>query len=223
MDGNVAPMDKILELAEKYDAMVMIDESHSAGVVGKTGRGVTELFDCRGKAELITGTLGKAFGGAIGGFTTGKKEMIDMLRQRSRPYLFSNSIPPLVAAAGIKMVEMMSATNELQDKLHDNTDYFVAKMRDAGFDIKPTASAICAVMLYDAKLSQEFAAKLLEEGIYVIGFYYPVVPKGEARIRVQLSAAHDRAHLDKAIAAFEKIGKELGVIGANNGGCCCNC
>jgi glycine C-acetyltransferase len=223
MDGNVAPMDKILELAEKYDAMVMIDESHSAGVVGKTGRGVTELFDCRGKAELITGTLGKAFGGAIGGFTTGKKEMIDMLRQRSRPYLFSNSIPPMVAAAGIKMVEMMSATNELQDKLHDNTDYFVEKMKSAGFDIKPTASAICAVMLYDAKLSQQFAAKLLEEGIYVIGFYYPVVPKDQARIRVQLSAAHDRVHLDKAIEAFTKVGEELGVIGSTNCGCGCTC
>jgi len=212
MDGNVAPMDKILALAEKYDAMVMIDESHSAGVVGRTGRGVTELFNCKGKAEIITGTLGKAFGGAIGGFTTGKKEIIDMLRQRSRPYLFSNSIPPLVAAAGIKMVEMMSETNELQDRLHRNTDYFNEKMTAAGFDIKPTQSAICAVMLYDAKLSQDFAAKLLEEGIYVTGFYYPVVPKGEARIRVQLSAAHEIEHLDKAIAAFTKIGKELGVL-----------
>ncbi|MBI9033951.1 MAG: glycine C-acetyltransferase [Bacteroidales bacterium] len=219
MDGNVPPMDKIFELAEKYDAMVMIDESHSAGVVGKTGRGVTELFDCRGKAEIITGTLGKAFGGAIGGFTTGKKEVIEMLRQRSRPYLFSNSIPPMVAAAGIKMVEMMSETNELQDKLHANTEYFNAKMTAAGFDIKPTQSAICAVMLYDAKLSQEFAAKLLEEGIYVIGFYYPVVPKGAARIRVQLSAAHEMEHLDKAIAAFTKVGKELGVL--SSGGCCC--
>ncbi len=224
MDGNVAPMDRIFELAEKYDAMVMIDESHSAGVVGKTGRGVTELHDCRGKAEIITGTLGKAFGGAIGGFTTGKKEIIDMLRQRSRPYLFSNSIPPMVAAAGIKMVEVMSETNELQDKLHANTEYFNAKMTAAGFDIKPTQSAICAVMLYDAKLSQEFAAKLLEEGIYVIGFYYPVVPKGAARIRVQLSAAHEQEHLDKAIAAFTKVGKELGVL-PTEGGCCCggNC
>ncbi len=212
MDGNVPPMDKILALAEKYNAMVMIDESHSAGVVGKTGRGVTELFNCRGKAEIITGTLGKAFGGAIGGFTTGKKEIIDMLRQRSRPYLFSNSIPPIVAAAGIEMVKMMSGSNVLQDKLHANTEYFNAEMQKVGFDIKPTQSAICAVMLYDAKLSQKFAAKLLEEGIYVIGFYFPVVPRGEARIRVQLSAAHEREHLDKAITAFTKIGKELGVI-----------
>ncbi|HOW30604.1 MAG TPA: glycine C-acetyltransferase, partial [Bacteroidales bacterium] len=176
MDGNVAPLDKIYELANKYDAMIMVDESHSAGVVGRTGRGVTELYNLKGKIEIITGTLGKAFGGAIGGFTTGKKEVIDMLRQRSRPYLFSNSIPPLVASAGIKMVEMMSETNELQDKLHENTAYFVEKMLAAGFDIKPTQSAICAVMLYDAKLSQEMAAKLLNEGIYVIGFYYPVVP-----------------------------------------------
>lgn len=212
MDGNVAPIDKILALAEKYDAMVMIDESHSAGVVGKTGRGVTELFNCKGKAEIITGTLGKAFGGAIGGFTTGKKEIIDMLRQRSRPYLFSNSIPPLVAAAGVEMVKMMSENNILQDKLHENTDYFNKKMQQAGFDIKPTQSAICAVMLYDAKLSQEFASKLLEEGIYVTGFYFPVVPRGEARIRVQLSAAHSKEHLDKAIAAFTKIGKALKVI-----------
>ncbi len=212
MDGNVAPLDKILKLAEKYDAMVMVDESHSAGVVGKTGRGVTELFDVKGKVEIITGTLGKAFGGAIGGFTTGKKEIIEMLRQRSRPYLFSNSIPPLVASAGSRMVDMMTETNELQDKLHSNTDYFMEKMSSLGFDIKPTQSAICAVMLYDAKLSQNFAARLLDEGIYVIGFYYPVVPKDQARIRVQLSAAHDRQHLNKAIAAFEKIGKELGVI-----------
>ncbi len=212
MDGNVAPMDKIHALAEKYDAMIMVDECHSAGVVGKTGRGVTEQFNLRGKIEVITGTLGKAFGGAIGGFTTGKKEIIELLRQRSRPYLFSNSIPPMVAAAGIKMFEMMDETNELQDRLHENTAYFTQKMIAAGFDIKPTASAIAAVMLYDAKLSQEMAAKLLEEGIYVIGFYYPVVPKGEARIRVQLSAAHTRAHLDKCIAAFTKVGKELGVI-----------
>jgi glycine C-acetyltransferase len=212
MDGNVAPLDKIYELASKYDAMVMVDESHSAGVVGNTGRGVTELYDLKGKVEIITGTLGKAFGGAIGGFTTGKKEIIEMLRQRSRPYLFSNSIPPLVAAAGIKMVEMMSETNQLQDKLHDNTAYFSAKMIEAGFDIKPTQSAICAVMLYDARLSQEMAARLLNEGIYVIGFYYPVVPKDKARIRVQISAAHEREHLDKCIAAFTKVGKELGVI-----------
>lgn len=212
MDGNVAPLDKIYELANKYNAMVMVDESHSAGVVGETGRGVTELFDLKGKVEIITGTLGKAFGGAIGGFTTGKKEIIDMLRQRSRPYLFSNSIPPMVAAAGIKMFDMMDETNELQDKLHTNTEYFVGRMKAAGFDIKPTESAICAVMLYDAKLSQEVANRLLDEGIYVIGFYYPVVPKGEARIRVQISAAHDHAHLDQCIGAFTKVGKELGVI-----------
>ncbi len=212
MDGNVAPLNKIMELANKYDAMVMVDESHSAGVVGHTGRGVTELYNLRGSVEIITGTLGKAFGGAIGGFTTGKQEIIDMLRQRSRPYLFSNSIPPLVAAAGCKMVEMMSETNELQDKLHANTDYFVSKMKAAGFDIKPTQSAICAVMLYDAKLSQTMAAQLQEEGIYVTGFYYPVVPKDQARIRVQISAAHETEHLDKCIAAFTKVGKKLGVL-----------
>jgi len=212
MDGNVAPLDKILELANRYDAMVMVDESHSAGVVGNTGRGVTEKFNVKGKVEIITGTLGKAFGGAIGGFTTGKKEIIDMLRQRSRPYLFSNSIPPMVAAAGIKMVELMSKTNELQDKLHANIDYFVDKMKKVGFDIKPTQSAICAVMLYDAKLSQVMAAKLQDEGIFVTGFYYPVVPKDLARIRVQISAAHDTKQLDLCIDAFTKVGKELGVI-----------
>lgn len=212
MDGNVAPMDKIVTLAEKYNAMVMVDESHSAGVVGNTGRGVTELHNLRGKVEIITGTLGKAFGGAIGGFTTGKKEIIEMLRQRSRPYLFSNSIPPMVAAAGIRMFEMMDETNELQDKLHENTDYFQAKMKAAGFDIKPTQSAICAVMVYDAALASKFADKLLEEGIYVIGFSYPVVPKDQARIRVQLSAAHDRPQLDTAINAFIKVGKELNII-----------
>lgn len=212
MDGNVAPLDKIYALAEKYDAMIMVDESHSAGVVGETGRGVTELYDLKGKMEIITGTLGKAFGGAIGGFTTGKKEIIDMLRQRSRPYLFSNSIPPMVAAAGIRMFEMMDETNELQDKLHENTAYFVEKMLATGFDIKPTQSAICAVMLYDAALSQQVAARLLDEGIYVTGFYYPVVPKGQARIRVQLSAAHTREQLDICIAAFAKVGKELGVL-----------
>ncbi|MBD8390111.1 glycine C-acetyltransferase [Dysgonomonas sp. BGC7] len=212
MDGNVAPMDKIYELARKYNAMIMIDESHSAGVVGKTGRGTTELFNLKGKVEIITGTLGKAFGGAIGGFTTGKKEIIDMLRQRSRPYLFSNSIPPAITAAGIKMFEMMERTNELQDKLHANTEYFVTKMKAAGFDIKPTQSSICAVMLYDAKLSQDMAAKMLDEGIYVTGFYYPVVPKDLARIRVQISAGHEKEHLDKCVAAFTKIGKELGVI-----------
>ena len=212
MDGNVAPLDKIYELAEKYNAMVMVDESHSAGVVGETGRGVTELYNLKGKIEIITGTLGKAFGGAIGGFTTGKKEIIELLRQRSRPYLFSNSIPPLVAAAGIRMFEMIDETNELQEKLHKNTAYFVERMKKAGFDIKPTGSAICAVMLYDAKLSQEMATRLLDEGIYVTGFYYPVVPKGQARIRVQISAAHETGHLDKCIAAFTKVARELGVI-----------
>lgn len=212
MDGNVTPLDKIYELAQKYNAMVMVDESHSAGVVGKTGRGVTERFNLRGQIEIITGTLGKAFGGAIGGFTTGKKEIIDLLRQRSRPYLFSNSIPPMVAAAGIRMFEMMDETNELQDKLHENTLYFVESMKAAGFDIKPTESAICAVMLYDAKLSQDIANRLLEEGIYVTGFYYPVVPKGQARIRVQISTAHDREQLDKCIDSFTKVAKEFGVI-----------
>ncbi len=212
MDGNVAPVDKMVELAEKYDAMVMVDESHSAGVVGHSGRGVSEHFDIFGRIDLITGTLGKSFGGAIGGFTTGRKEIIEMLRQRSRPYLFSNSLPPMVVNAGIRMIDMMSETNELQDKLHANTDYFMEKMQTAGFDIKPTQSAICAVMLYDAKVAQEMAARLLDEGIYVIGFYYPVVPKGLARIRVQLSAAHKQEHLDKAIIAFTKVGKELGVI-----------
>ncbi len=212
MDGNVTPLDKIYELAAKYDAMVMVDESHSAGVVGRTGRGVTELYNLKGKIEIITGTLGKAFGGAIGGFTTGKKEIIDLLRQRSRPYLFSNSIPPMVAAAGIRMFEIMNETNELQEKLHKNTAYFVEKMKTAGFDIKPTESAICAVMLYDAKLSQQMSTLLLDEGIYVTGFYYPVVPKDQARIRVQISAAHTPEQLDKCIAAFTKVGKLLEVI-----------
>jgi glycine C-acetyltransferase len=212
MDGNVAPLDRICKLAEEYDALVMVDECHSAGVVGKTGRGVTELFNVRGKVDIITGTLGKAFGGAIGGFTTGRKEIIEMLRQRSRPYLFSNSLPPAVVAAGIRMFDMMEETSELQERLHSNTGYFLERMKAAGFDIKHTQSAICAVMLYDAKLSQAFAAKLLEEGIYVIGFYFPVVPRDQARIRVQLSAAHQKKHLDKAIQAFIKVGRELGVI-----------
>ena len=212
MDGNVAPLDEIIRLASKYDALVMVDECHSAGVVGATGRGVTEKFNVRGEVDIITGTLGKAFGGAIGGFTTGRKEIIELLRQRSRPYLFSNAIPPSVAGAGIRMFEMMAETSELQTRLHQNTEYFVSRIREAGFDIKPTKSAICAVMLYDAKLSQEFASKLLEEGIYVTGFYYPVVPQGLARIRVQLSAAHKTEHLDTAIAAFIKTGKELGVL-----------
>ncbi len=212
MDGHVAPMDKIVALARKYDALVMIDECHSAGVVGRTGRGVTELFDIRGEVDIITGTLGKAFGGGIGGFTTGRKEIIDMLRQRSRPYLFSNSLPPMIVKAGIRMLEMMDENNDLADKLHDNTEYFYQQMKEAGFDIKPTQSAIVPIMLYDARLSQDFAASLLEEGIYVIGFYYPVVPKGQARIRVQLSAAHTRKQLDKAVEAFTKVGKLLGVI-----------
>ncbi len=212
MDGNVAPVNEIIRLAEKYDVLVAIDESHSAGVVGETGRGVTELFGVTGRADIITGTLGKAFGGAIGGFTTGRKEIIEMLRQRSRPYLFSNSLPPMVVSAGIRMLDMMSRTNTLQDKLHQNTKYFTEKIKTAGFDIKPTQSAIVAIMLYDAKLSQDFAARLLKEGIYVIGFYYPVVPQGQARIRVQLSAAHEMEHLDKAVEAFVKVGKKLKVI-----------
>lgn len=212
MDGNVAPMDKICELAEKYDAMVMVDESHSAGVVGKTGRGVAEQFNCYGRIDIFTGTLGKAFGGTVGGFTTGRKEIIDMLRQRSRPYLFSNSLPPMIVAAGIEMFRILNESNELHDRQQENVRYFRDKMIEAGFDIKPTQSAICAVMLYDAKLSQEFASKMAEEGIFVTGFYYPVVPKGEARIRVQLSAAHKREHIDKAITAFIKVGKKLGVL-----------
>ncbi|AIJ36275.1 glycine C-acetyltransferase [Porphyromonas gingivalis] len=212
MDGNVAPMDKICDLAEKYDAMVMVDECHSAGVVGATGRGVAEQFDCYGRIDLHTGTLGKAFGGAIGGFTTGPKEVIAMLRQRSRPYLFSNSIPPSVVGAGLEVFKMLKESNDLHTKLMENVNYFRDRMLAAGFDIKPTQSAICAVMLYDAKLSQDYAARLLEEGIYVTGFYYPVVPKGQARIRVQLSAGHEREHLDKAINAFIKVGRELGVI-----------
>ena len=212
MDGNVAPMDKICDLADKYDALVMVDECHSAGVVGKTGRGVAEAFDCFDRIDIHTGTLGKAFGGAVGGFTAGPKEVIEILRQRSRPYLFSNSLPPAVVGAGIEVFKMLEEDDSLHTKLMENVNYFRDKMLAAGFDIKPTQSAICAVMLYDAPLSQRYAARLLEEGIYVTGFYYPVVPKGEARIRVQLSAAHEREHLDKAIAAFIKIGKELGVI-----------
>ena len=212
MDGNVAPMDKICELAEKYDALVMVDESHSAGVVGPTGHGVAEQFDCYGKIDIFTGTLGKAFGGAMGGFTTGPKEEIDMLRQRSRPYLFSNSVAPSIVGASLEMFKMLKESDDLHTKLMDNVEYFRTKMLEAGFDIKPTQSAICAVMLYDAKLSQEFAAEMQKEGIYVTGFYYPVVPKGQARIRVQLSAGHNREQLDRAIAAFIKVGKKLGVI-----------
>ncbi len=212
MDGNVAPMDKICDLAEKYDALVMVDESHSAGVVGPTGHGVAEQFGCYGRIDIFTGTLGKAFGGAVGGFTTGRKEIIDMLRQRSRPYLFSNSIPPMIAGAALETFKILGESDALHDTLVENVNYFRDKMIAAGFDIKPTQSAICAVMLYDAPLSQKFAAKMAQEGIFVTGFYYPVVPKGQARIRVQLSAAHKKEHLDKAIAAFIKVGKELGVI-----------
>ena len=212
MDGNVAPVDKICDLAEKYDALVMVDESHSAGVVGATGHGVSELCKTYDRVDIYTGTLGKAFGGALGGFTTGRKEIIDMLRQRSRPYLFSNSLAPCIIGASLEVFKMLKESNELHDKLVENVNYFRDKMMSAGFDIKPTQSAICAVMLYDAKLSQVYAAKLLEEGIYVTGFYYPVVPKGEARIRVQLSAGHNREQLDNCIDAFIKIGKELGVL-----------
>jgi glycine C-acetyltransferase len=212
MDGNVAPVDEIYALAQEYEAMVMVDESHSAGVVGKTGRGTTELFNLKGKIEILTGTLGKAFGGAIGGFTTGKKEIIDLLRQRSRPYLFSNSLPPSVVGAGIYTFRRLDESSDLQEKLRDNTACFVQKMLDAGFDIKPTQSAICAVMLYDAKLSQDMAAQLLSEGIYVTGFYYPVVPKDQARIRVQLSAAHQKEDLDRCVEAFIKTGNQLGVL-----------
>lgn len=212
MDGNVAPMDKICDLAEKYDALVMVDESHSAGVVGATGHGVSELCKTYGRVDIYTGTLGKAFGGALGGFTTGRKEIIDMLRQRSRPYLFSNSLAPCIIGASIEVFKMLAESNELHDKLVDNVNYFRDKMMAAGFDIKPTQSAICAVMLYDAKLSQVYASRMLDEGIYVTGFYYPVVPKEQARIRVQISAGHNREQLDKCIAAFIKVGKELGVL-----------
>ncbi len=212
MDGNVAPMDKICELAEKYDALVMVDESHSAGVVGPTGHGVAEQFDCYGQIDIFTGTLGKSFGGAMGGFTAGPKEVIDMLRQRSRPYLFSNSVAPSIVGASIEMFKMLSESNELHSKLMRNVSYFREKMLQAGFDIKPTQSAICAVMLYDAKLSQDFAAEMQKEGIYVTGFYYPVVPKGQARIRVQLSAAHNTDQLNRAIEACIKVGTKLNVI-----------
>ena len=212
MDGNVAPVDKICELAEKYEALVMVDESHSAGVVGATGHGVSELTNTYGKVDIYTGTLGKAFGGAMGGFTTGRKEIIDLLRQRSRPYLFSNSLAPCIIGASLEVFRILKESNELHDKLVENVNYFRDKMMAAGFDIKPTQSAICAVMLYDAKLSQVFAAKMQEEGIYVTGFYYPVVPKDQARIRVQISAAHEKSQLDKCIAAFIKVGKELGVL-----------
>lgn len=212
MDGNVAPIDKICDLAEKYDALVMVDESHSAGVVGATGHGVSELTDTYGRVDIYTGTLGKAFGGALGGFTTGRKEIIDMLRQSSRPYLFSNSLAPGIIGASLEVFKMLKENNDLHDQLVKNVEYFSERMIAAGFDIKPTQSAICAVMLYDAPLSQKYAAKLLDEGIYVTGFYYPVVPSGEARIRVQLSAAHTKEQLDRCVDAFIKIGKELGVL-----------
>ncbi len=212
MDGNVAPMDKICDLAEKYDALVMVDESHSAGVVGPRGRGVSEFFQTYGRVDIYTGTLGKAFGGAMGGFTTGRKEIIDLLRQRSRPYLFSNSLAPGIVGAALEVFRMLDESDELHDRLVENVTYFRDRMMASGFDIKPTQSAICAVMLYDAPLSQRFAARLQDEGIYVTGFYYPVVPKGQARIRVQISAGHNRAQLDKCIAAFEKVGRELGVL-----------
>lgn len=212
MDGTIAQMDKICDLADQYQALVMTDECHSSGFVGKTGRGVPELKGVMDRVDIITGTLGKALGGASGGFTTGKKEIIEILRQRSRPYLFSNTLAPSIVGASIAVFDLISQTTELRDKLEENTLYFRQKMTEAGFDIKPGEHAIVPVMLYDAPLAQKFAEKLLEEGIYVIGFYYPVVPKGKARIRVQISAVHERAHLDQAIAAFTKIGKELSVI-----------
>ena len=212
MDGNAAPLDEICRLARQYDALVMVDECHSAGVLGATGRGITELYDLRGEVDILTGTLGKASGGAVGGFTTGRREIIDMLRQRSRPYLFSNSLPPAVVGAGIELFKMLGESNELHDRLVANVAHFRKGMMSAGFDIKPTQSAICAVMLYDAALSQDFAARLQEEDIFVTGFYYPVVPKGQARIRVQVSAGHTVEQLDRCIAAFVKVGRELNVL-----------
>lgn len=212
MDGTIAPLDKIVALAEKYNALIMVDESHSTGFMGKTGRGTHERNNVMGKIDIITGTLGKALGGASGGFTSGRKEIVDLLRQRSRPYLFSNTVMPAIVGASIAVLDMLSETTALRDKLETNTRYFREKMTAAGFDIKPGEHPIVPVMLYDAVLAQNFAAKLLDEGIYVIGFFYPVVPKGQARIRVQVSAAHEMHHLDKAIAAFTKVGKELGVI-----------
>ena len=212
MDGTIAQLDKIVALAEKYQALIMIDECHASGFMGKTGRGTHEHCDVVGKIDIITGTLGKALGGASGGFTSGRKEIIDILRQRSRPYLFSNTVAPSIVGASLAVLDMLRETTDLRDKLEDNTNYFRGKMTEAGFDIKPGTHPIVPIMLYDAKLSQNFAEKLLEEGIYVIGFYFPVVPKGQARIRVQVSAGHERHHLDKAINAFIKIGKELDVI-----------
>ena len=212
MDGNVAPMDKICELAEKYNALVMVDDSHAAGFIGKTGRGSAEYNGVMDRIDIFTGTLGKALGGAMGGYTTGKKEVIEMLRQRSRPYLFSNSLSPAICGASIAVFDMLTESTELRDRVMSNAEYFRGKLKEAGFDIKPSESAIAALMLYDAVLSQQFAAELQKEHIYVTGFYYPVVPKGQARIRIQLSAAHTREQLDRAIAAFIKIGKKLNVI-----------
>jgi glycine C-acetyltransferase len=212
MDGTIAQLDKICALSEQYNALVMIDESHCSGFMGKTGRGTHEHHHVMDKIDIITGTLGKALGGASGGFTSGRKEIIDMLRQRSRPYLFSNTLAPAITGASIAVLDMLSETTQLRDKLESNTQYFRKAMTEAGFDIKPGVHPIVPVMLYDAKLAQEFAAKMLDEGIYVIGFYYPVVPQGKARIRVQISAAHEPHHLDKAISAFTKVGKELGVL-----------
>lgn len=212
MDGTIAQLDKIVALAEKYDAIIMVDECHSSGFLGKTGRGTHEYRGVMGKIDIITGTLGKALGGASGGFTSGSKEIIEMLRQRSRPYLFSNTLAPSIVGASIAVLDLLSETTELRDKLEYNTKYFRTKMTEAGFDIKPGDHPIVPIMLYDAVVAQQFAAKLLEENIYVIGFFFPVVAKGLARIRVQLSAAHDQAHLDQAIAAFTKVGKELGVL-----------
>lgn len=213
MDGDIAKLNQICDLAEKYEALVMVDDSHASGFIGKTGRGTHEYHNVMKRVDIITSTLGKALGGALGGFTTGKQEIIDMLRQRSRPYLFSNSLSPAIIGAALEVFNMLGSSTDLRDKLMDNATYFKEKMSAAGFDLKPSDSAIVALMLYNAKLSQDFAAKLLEEGIYVIGFYYPVVAKGQARIRIQLSAGHERAHLDKAIAAFIKIGKEFNILG----------
>lgn len=212
MDGDIARMDEICRLAEKYDALVMTDECHSAGFIGKTGRGAPEYHNVLDKVDIITGTLGKALGGGLGGFTTGRKEIIDILRQRSRPYLFSNSLSPAIIGASLAVFDLIGTDTSYRDKLMDNTSYFKQKISEAGFDLKPSDSAIVALMLYDAALSQQFATRMLEEGIYVIGFYYPVVPKEQARIRIQLSAAHEKHHLDKAIDAFIKVGKELKVI-----------
>ena len=212
MDGDMAKLPEIVELAEKYDALVMVDDSHAAGFIGPNGRGTPEYFGVQDKVDILTGTLGKAFGGAMGGYTTGRKEIIEMLRQRSRPYLFSNSLAPMIVGAAIEVFNMLTESNELRDKVMENAKYFKEEIVKAGFDIKPTESAIIAIMLYDAKLSQDFAAKLLDEGIYVIGFFYPVVPKGQARIRVQLSAAHTKEHIDRALEAFIKVGKQFGVI-----------